>query len=288
MNAVESDSSQPSPKPPSKAGRNLPAAIGVGLAFGVVLIIGLFFTPVLVILAALAAGIGTWEIAGALSTKRGYGIPPILAGVLAALFMPASYHFGVQGLGAALGGASLILGITVTVGARQRTSKLLPALGGVLGMLLWVPVLLALPAIYLASAPRAWAGVFIILLMTVCNDTFGYIAGVNFGKHPMAPRISPKKSWEGLAGSLIGSGIAATIAFIALGSPWWYGPAVAPVLVIAATAGDLVESVVKRRLGIKDMSNILPGHGGMMDRLDSALFASGVGCLIFGLFLPLA
>ncbi|MFC2536712.1 MAG: phosphatidate cytidylyltransferase [Rothia dentocariosa] len=124
------------------------------------------------------------------------------------------------------------------------------------------------------------------LLFTSCLS-FGYIAGVIWGKHPIAPTISPKKSWEGFAGSYLGSAVVACIALSILGQKWYWGIPLAAVMVIASTAGDLVESVFKRRIGIKDMSNILPGHGGMMDRLDSVLFAAAVGCLIFTFVLPL-
>jgi cytidylyltransferase family len=148
-------------------------------------------------------------------------------------------------------------------------------------------VLMSIPIVYLGSVERGWLGILMILLMAISNDTFGYIAGVNWGRHPMAPKISPKKSWEGLAGSIIGSALVAIVTLIIVGQPWWYGLLVAPVMVVASTAGDLMESVVKRRLGVKDMSNILPGHGGMMDRLDSILFAAAAGCLIFGTVMPL-
>ena len=117
-----------------------------------------------------------------------------------------------------------------------------------------------------------------LLLLVVSNDTFGYLVGASLGKHPMAPKISPKKSWEGFAGSIAG---AMLVGVLCLPSSCWTsrgGSALvlAVGMVAAATAGDLAESMVKRELGIKDMSNILPGHGGVMDRLDSIVFASPV------------
>ena len=122
-----------------------------------------------------------------------------------------------------------------------------------------------------------------ILLMAIGNDTWGYIAGVLWGKTPMAPRISPKKTWEGFAGSMLGSIALGIACSLFLGDPWWYGLIVAVFLVIASTAGDLSESMVKREIGIKDMSHILPGHGGVMDRLDSIVFAIAIGYVIFSL-----
>jgi phosphatidate cytidylyltransferase len=109
-------------------------------------------------------------------------------------------------------------------------------------------------------------------LVVVASDVGGYVVGVLFGKHPMAPTISPKKSWEGFTGSTlacIGTGIAAVVWL--LDGHWWVGAIVGAVAVLTATVGDLAESMIKRDLGIKDMSNLLPGHGGLMDRLDSLL-----------------
>jgi phosphatidate cytidylyltransferase len=119
------------------------------------------------------------------------------------------------------------------------------------------------------------------ILVTVCSDIGGYVAGVLFGKHPMAPKISPKKSWEGFAGSVLFCAIAGSACIAVLfDKPWfWIGVAArAPWSRCCATIGDLMESVIKRDLGIKDMSNLLPGHGGMMDRLDSLLVCAPV-CL---------
>ncbi len=110
------------------------------------------------------------------------------------------------------------------------------------------------------------------MLGVVFSDIGGYIAGVLFGKHTMAPAISPKKSWEGLAGSLLFGVTASVLAVMfLLDKPWWAGLALGVMLVITGTLGDLVESQFKRDLGIKDMSNLLPGHGGMMDRIDAML-----------------
>jgi phosphatidate cytidylyltransferase len=121
-----------------------------------------------------------------------------------------------------------------------------------------------------------------MLLLVVSNDTFGYLVGASLGKHPMAPKISPKKSWEGFAGSIGGAMLIVILACIfILDKPLWVGVVLAVGLVAASTAGDLAESMVKRELGIKDMSSILPGHGGVMDRLDSIVFASPVAFVLF-------
>ena len=124
-----------------------------------------------------------------------------------------------------------------------------------------------------------------LLLLVVANDTFGYLVGASLGKHPMAPKISPKKSWEGFAGSIAGATAVGVLAAVfLLDKPWWVGVVLAVGMVAAATAGDLSESMVKRELGIKDMSSILPGHGGVMDRLDSIVFASPVAFILYSIF----
>jgi len=114
-----------------------------------------------------------------------------------------------------------------------------------------------------------------LVILISCNDTFAYFAGVLFGKHKMAPTISPKKSWEGLIGGLIASLIGGALVFhYAFETTWYVGSAIGVMTVVTATCGDLIESAIKRDLAIKDMSNLLPGHGGIMDRLDSALFTA--------------
>jgi len=121
----------------------------------------------------------------------------------------------------------------------------------------------------------------------VCNDVGGYAAGVLFGKHPMAPKISPKKSWEGAAGSLIlGTAAGVCMAIFVLGVPFWVGIILGISLVVVGTCGDLIESIIKRDIGIKDMSSFVPGHGGVMDRLDSLLVAAPVAWLIMYVFIP--
>ena len=141
----------------------------------------------------------------------------------------------------------------------------------------WVP-LLASFAFLIFQSERGASALLTVVLLVVSNDTFGYIVGATLGKHPMAARISPKKSWEGFAGSVLGASLVGiALCLWVLRIPWWLGLVLAVATVICATLGDFAESMVKRALGVKDMSNLLPGHGGMMDRLDSVLFAAAVG-----------
>ena len=144
----------------------------------------------------------------------------------------------------------------------------------------YVPFLGSFVALLLAEGGRTGAGlddqgvagVLTFILVTIASDTGGYAAGVLFGKHPMAPVISPKKSWEGFVGSVlatVGAGIVLVVYL--LEGDWWVGVALGLIAAVMATLGDLCESVIKRDLGIKDMSQVIPGHGGLMDRLDSLL-----------------
>lgn len=272
-----------SPRKQSKAGRDLPAAIGVGASLVVVVIIGLFFVPlVIVALAALAAAVGTWEVGRSLNHKRGMRIPLVPAVVTGALFPFAAYYGGGEALILSVLGAVVLLTLWRAFG--RRDGMLQSIMGGIFVMS-WVPFMLAL-AVLIFREDNGAAKVFTIVLMAIGNDTWGYVAGVLFGKHPMAPRISPKKTWEGFAGSMVGSMVVGVLcAVLLLHAPWWNGLVIAVLLVIASTVGDLAESMVKREIGIKDMSNILPGHGGVMDRLDSIVFAAAIGYVIFAALL---
>jgi len=128
-----------------------------------------------------------------------------------------------------------------------------------------------------------WTLAFLIVVVAV--DTGAYATGVAFGKHPMAPTISPKKTWEGFAGSVAAAVIAGVLLSIfMLHQPWWVGVILAVTIVATATSGDLAESLIKRDLGIKDISTWLPGHGGFLDRVDSALLSAAAAYALFLIF----
>jgi phosphatidate cytidylyltransferase len=139
--------------------------------------------------------------------------------------------------------------------------------------LVYVPFLGAFVAMLLAEPGRdGVTGVITFIVVTIASDIGGYATGVLFGRHPMAPVISPKKSWEGFAGSVLACVLAGWLLVVyLLDGRWWVGVLLGLIAVVMATLGDLCESVIKRDLGIKDMSQVLPGHGGLMDRLDSLL-----------------
>jgi phosphatidate cytidylyltransferase len=149
----------------------------------------------------------------------------------------------------------------------------------------YVP-LMASFAVLLLAQPDGYKRVLVFLLLPVANDTGGYATGVFFGKHKMAPKISPGKTWEGLVGSLlVTAGVGALGMALLLHGAAWQGAVLGGAAVASATLGDLIESVIKRDLGVKDMGNLLPGHGGIMDRLDSMLATAPVAWLLISVFL---
>lgn len=268
---------------PSKAGRNLPAAIGVGLVLLAAVLVGLFFFPLAFVgIIALFAVVGSWEVSRALTAaKTEVPLPPL---AVAGIVLPFSaYLGGAEALGFALAGSILLVLVWRIVEGAAGAFRSVVASTFVV---LWVPFLASF-AILLMLQERGKILVSVVLLLVVANDTFGYVVGASMGKHPMAPKISPKKSWEGFAGSCVGAIIVGILCVVfLLESPWWIGIPLALATVAAATAGDLAESMVKRELGIKDMSNLLPGHGGVMDRLDSVVFSIPIGYIISVLLLP--
>ena len=280
--------------PTPKAGRNLPAAIVVGLAMLIGVLGGLVFLPLgFVAVTTGFAVFGVWEIFRALEAN-GTRMPivPVMVGTVAMPF--AAYFGGVESLLFAmlLSCVAVLLWRSVESPAGSANS----IFAGVF-TLGWVPFFISFAALPLHAAGTTPLGLWpdglapigaweiaVMLLLVVSNDTFGYLVGASLGKHPMAPKISPKKSWEGFAGSVAGAMLIGVLAALfVLDKPWWVGAVLAVGTVAASTAGDLAESMVKRELGVKDMSSILPGHGGVMDRLDSIVFASPVAFILYGL-----
>lgn len=260
-------------KKPSRAGRNLPAAIAVGVALGGGLIAILLFAPYLwLALVAAAVAVSTYEVSSRL-TEAGYRMPmiPLLVGGQATLWL--TWPFGPAG---ALGGFAATVVVCmiwrlVGQGLKHAPQNYSRDIAAAVFLATWVPLFASFGALLIYPEDGA-NRVFCLMLGVVFSDIGGYVAGVLFGKHTMAPAISPKKSWEGLAGSLLFGGTAAVLAVVyLLDKPWYAGVALGVMLVITGTLGDLVESQFKRDLGIKDMSNLLPGHGGMMDRMDGML-----------------
>jgi phosphatidate cytidylyltransferase len=261
------------PKKQSRAGRDLPAAIGVGALLGGSLIAILLFAPLVWVgVVAAAMAVATHEVVRRLR-EGGFSIPiiPLLVGGQAMVWL--TWPFGAAGALGAFGGTVVLCLIwrLLSGGLSAAPTNYLRDVAVTIFLATWIPLFGAFGALLIY--PDDGAGrVFCLMLGVVASDVGGYAAGVLFGKHPMAPAISPKKSWEGLAGSLLLGIVVSvlTVQFL-LDKPAWVGIPLGIMLVITGTLGDLVESQVKRDLGIKDMGTLLPGHGGLMDRLDSVL-----------------
>ena len=252
-----------------RAGRNLVAAIGVGVGLGAVVLSSLlierhWFIPVV----ALAAAVGTWELAGAL--RRGADIrvplPVLLVGGQAMVWLV--WPFGPAAVAVAFAATALGVLLWRMPGGAEHYVRDVTA--GVFTAA-YVPLLCSFAAL-MVVAPDGAARVLVFMICVVASDVGGYTAGVLAGKHPMAPTISPKKSWEGFGGSLVTGMVAGALGVVfLLHGPWWAGVLTGALLVVSATLGDLIESLMKRDIGIKDMGTLLPGHGGVLDRLDSLL-----------------
>jgi phosphatidate cytidylyltransferase len=265
-------------------GRNLPAAITVGVVLVLVLLGSVLVLPqVFPVVAAIAMVAAVLELTRALS-HGGLEVPavPLLVGVIG--MVVSTVVFGAEGLLLATAAAVCVL-ILWRVTESMGLTALRDVAGGVFA-LAWVPFL----GCFLLLLMQRDQGPLLVLLAVlgpVGNDVGGYIAGVLFGRHPMAPSISPKKSWEGFAGSLVlGIATVTALAVLALGLPWWVGVAIGAVLVVVSTCGDLAESLLKRDLGIKDMGHLLPGHGGVLDRIDSILLAAPTTYVMLEVLLP--
>ncbi len=266
-----------------RPGRDLPAAIGVGLALGALILLSLYVDKrAFVVLAVAAIGVAVWELGGAFAAKA-IEVPrlPVLVGTVAVLV--AAYTDGVEAFVVAT--ALTLVAVVAWRLTEGPQSYLRDATAGVF-VTLYGPFLagFAILALRPADGPER---VVTLVLLVVCNDVGGYAAGVLTGRHPMAPTISPKKSWEGLAGSAAACVIGGvlTVTLLLDGSAW-AGAVIGLGAVFSATLGDLGESMIKRDLGIKDMGRLLPGHGGLMDRLDSLLPAAPGVVLLLALLVP--
>lgn len=281
---MSSSTSAPAAAGSGRAGRNLPVAIGVGLFLGALIVISLVTVPWgFSVLATAALMVGVLELRQGMASA-GIRVPalPLLAGT--ATMIPAAYAWGPQGF-------MPVFGMTLLSVVCWRAAQGLPGavrdIGAGLFVLAYAPFLACFSSLMLA-APDGARRTFVFILVTVCSDVGGYAVGVLAGRHPMAPSVSPKKSWEGFAGSVLAcvAGGVWGVPFFLHGQ-WWVGALVGLAVAALATLGDLTESMIKRDLGIKDLGSILPGHGGLMDRLDSLLVsAPAVWWLLYVLVPP--
>jgi phosphatidate cytidylyltransferase len=271
---------------PSRTGRNLPVAVGVGAGLG-----GLVFLTLLTVKATFLLYVGA-AIAIALAeltqafAKRGINIPAIPVAAGGAAILTCTYWLGARPTLAALALTVVVILAWRLPGGPADYVKDVTA--GVFAVL-YLPVLASFVAAMLAPAdgPRR---VLTFVILTVCSDIGGYFAGITLGRgghHPMAPVISPKKTWEGFAGSAAACLVAGVLCVtLMLHGHAWQGLLAGAAAVLAATLGDLAESMIKRDLDIKDMGTLLPGHGGILERLDSLLVVAPVIWLLLFLFIP--
>lgn len=267
----------------SRAGRNLPAAIGVGVSLGVVVVASVFFVKdAFVAVVVIALGIGMVEVSRAFRTA-GIQVPilPVLTGGSAMLI--GAFYGGIETAAVAM--ALTVVGTLIWRLSDGVEGFVRDSSAGIF-LLSYLPLMGVFAMLMLDEKDGQWR-IVAFIVATVASDVGGYITGVLFGKHPMAPTISPKKSWEGFVGSMTFGMIAGflTVAY-GLDGRWWVGLLLGAVGVVMATFGDLSESLIKRDIGIKDMGDLLPGHGGVMDRLDSLVVVAPFAWLVLHYLAP--
>jgi phosphatidate cytidylyltransferase len=275
-------------------GRSLSKSISVGLLLGgMFLFTTLTFDGILLMaFVASAAGAGAWELSTALRLK-GWYVPRVPAVVGSVLIMPATYFYGqeIQWAFSIAIVAALILWRTVhllwerRVSPMQALQKTLRDYAAAAFLVIYLSLTLSFAMMLLRRPDDGQMWVLTFVLVVSMIDTFGYLVGRKLGRHKMAPGVSPKKTLEGLAASVTAALVTGVMcAVFLLQTDWWWGVVLAAVLTLTAVFGDLAESLIKRDLGVKDMSSWLPGHGGIMDRLDSILPSALATFLIASIF----
>lgn len=272
-----------------RTGRNLLVAILIGLVFGGAVLLSLLVVKELfILLAVVIAGFASYELAQALR-KADYHVPRIPTVVVAVAAVPIAYYGGAGGqLLAVLGGIAVVtlwrLVEQLVPGHRTGGRALVRDLAAGAFVQGYVTFLATFAVVLTAADGGEW-WTLAFIMAAVAADTGAYAFGLMFGKHKMAPIISPKKTWEGFAGGAATSAVVGVlIALFLLDGTWWFGLLFGLAIFLTATLGDLVESLIKRDIGIKDMSSWLPGHGGFLDRLDSILPSAAVAFVAFRLF----
>ena len=272
-----------------RSGRPIIMAIVIGVALGGGLIGSLIFVKALfMVFGAILIGFAVFELASALRAA-GRDIPRLPMLVASIALVPASYYWQEDGHWLVFLASVAFVSVWRLVEnlipkSRTTRSNLLKDLAAGVLILSYIPFFGSF-AVLLTSQEGGqwWTLAFLIVVVSV--DIGAYVTGINFGKHKMAPSISPKKTWEGFAGSAVFAIVAGVLlAVLLLQQPWWVGVVLGAAMVVSATAGDLTESLIKRDIGIKDISTWLPGHGGFLDRLDSILLSAPVAFALFVIF----
>jgi phosphatidate cytidylyltransferase len=276
-----------------RAGRDIFAATAVGVALLAAAVVFLIWLPwgMVVFITVLMVG-AQLELAQVLRVQRGWTVLRVPVGLATAVLISASYALEVYQADQvgqilmALVGATVV--IIMLVRLRGPIQGYLSDVAATC-LVLCYPGLLATALVVMLAEPQGPAKLATFIVAMAATDTGGHLLGVLIGKHPFAPRISPKKSWEGVLGSwLLASATVVAMTVLVLDQAWWKGLILAFCLVWMAIIGDLIESVIKRDAGVKDMGTILPGHGGIMDRLDSYIFAALPAWLLMGWLFPYA
>ncbi|GAA3891034.1 phosphatidate cytidylyltransferase [Streptomyces lacrimifluminis] len=278
------DAQQPASVPRKKtAGRDLGAAIAVGVGLGAVIIASLFVVKAAFVgVVAVAVVVGLWELTSRLQERKGIRAPLVPLALGGAAMVVSGYVRGPEGAWVAM--ALTALAVLVWRMTEPPEGYLKDVTAGVFAAF-YVPFLATFVAMMLTADDGAQR-VMTFLLLTVVSDTGAYAIGWRFGKHKLAPRISPGKTREGLFGAVAFAMVAGAVLmeFAIDDGTWWQGLVLGLAVAVSATLGDLGESMIKRDLGIKDMGTLLPGHGGIMDRLDSLLPTAPVVWLLFVAF----
>ncbi|QKW09468.1 phosphatidate cytidylyltransferase [Streptomyces sp. NA04227] len=274
--------SAPAPQKKS-AGRDLGAAIGVGLGLGAVILTSLFIVKaVFVGVVAVAVVVGLWELTSRLKERKDIHAPLVPLALGGAAMVVAGYVSGAEGAWVAMALTALAILVWRMTGPPEGYLKDVTA--GAFAAF-YVPFLATFVSLMLAADDGS-RRVLTFMLLTVVSDTGAYAVGWRFGRNKLAPRISPGKTREGLGGAVLFAMVAGALCmeFLIDDGAWWQGLVLGLTVAVTATLGDLGESMIKRDLGIKDMGTLLPGHGGIMDRLDSLLPTAPVAWLLMVLF----
>ena len=274
---------EPHHRRPIRTGRNLPAAIAVGLVLGGLVLVTLFTVKATFLLyVGIMVAIALWEFSGALKSREiNLPLVPIAAGGTAMVTLA----YWEQARWALVALALAAIGVLAWRLPGGAAGYVRDVTAGIFA-LMYLPLMAVFVALMLAQ-PDGARRTLIFVVLTVCSDTGGYAAGILVGRHPLAPAISPKKTWEGVSGSLVFCLAAGAIMVPdLLGGHVWQGLLLGLAAVVAATLGDLAESMIKRDLDLKDMGHLLPGHGGIMDRIDSYLVMAPVIWLLLAVFVP--
>ena len=267
----------------AEGGRSLSKSVLYGVLLGALFLLSILIVRELfVVLVMAAVGVGVWELSTALRQKNWY-VPRVPAVIGSILIMPATYIWGPKGQWGFTLATSVALMIWRLVhilwekrrSIEQTFAETLKDLAAAAFVVIYVPLTLSFSILLLARKEDGSAWVLSFVVPVALIDTFGYLVGRKLGKHKLAPGVSPKKTWEGLAASIVAGLVSATLlVWLVADRPWYLGVLLGGFLILAAVFGDLAESLIKRDLGVKDMSSLLPGHGGIMDRLDSMLPAA--------------